>query len=165
LTVANTQLAFRLGQINQLVVLGALLTIMGKAFQGRAQDFLINLEARHFSSRLQNFDALLRNDIFADHASVFVRCVLGAMFLLPLGLGTAYKTFTGGYVVRGIEFAELSAGLVGAPGAQELGNGLSLMANSSQAFFLQPRLNTSYGYNMFASVNETVILMDAPMPE
>lgn len=60
--------------------------------------------------------------------------------------------------------ADLDAGLVGAPGAQQLGHGLSLMVTSTQAFFLQPQLSTNYRYNIHVPSNGSVIFVDAPLP-
>ena len=164
LTVANTSVVLYLGQINQLVVLGILLTVMGKSFQGRMRFLLLSLEFNR-ECRVQNLDSIIRNDAFLEQTSIWVRIVLALAYILPLGLGAAYKTFTGSRIHHQANYQDVQFGLTGAPGSQGLGNGLSLMANASLPFFESPRLHTAYGFNMYSDDNQTVYFLDGPLPD
>lgn len=63
-TILTKSVAFSLGQINQLVMIGFLLSIMDLCMQLEAQKLLLVLEARFGKSTLQNYDAILRSDTF-----------------------------------------------------------------------------------------------------
>ena len=65
-TVTATNIAFQLGQINQLAALGFLLAVLGLYSQRKIQTLLLTLDPRHGISTLQKFDAILRNDALAE---------------------------------------------------------------------------------------------------
>ncbi len=88
--VAAKSAARYVGQINQLVALGVLLTVMGKAFQGRLSGLLLCLEVKS-GARLQNLDAILRNDALFSSISLWTRLVLLTVYLVPLALSASYK--------------------------------------------------------------------------
>ena len=54
--------AMSLGQTNQLVILGLVLSIMGFSTQRQVQKLTLLYEVRLGASTLQNFDAILRSD-------------------------------------------------------------------------------------------------------
>jgi hypothetical protein len=165
IVVGASSVARHVGQINQLVVLGILLTVMGKTFQGRLQGLLLSIEVRS-GPRLQNLDAVVRSDALLSNTSLWMRIALFTVYLVPLALSAAYKQYVGGsisYITN--DYGQLSFGPVGAPGVQGIGNGLSLMVNASLPFFMEPKLHQAYGFNTYSAENATMLFLDGPFPE
>jgi hypothetical protein len=95
--VANEGVSWRLGRgTTQLVVLGFLLSVMNLCLGSVAPTLFLYLEGRLGPSKLQNYDGILRNQMFTSKLSIAWRLVLGLMLALPLGLSAAYKSFSGG---------------------------------------------------------------------
>ena len=164
ITVMYRPTSVSLGQKNQLILLGLMLSIMGSCTQGRIQKLSLTYEARAGDSTLQNFDAILRTDHFSQAASLRPRIVLLSLFALPLGLSSSYKTFVDGSTTIRITSTDAKFGLTAAPGYQLIGNGLSLLVDSYLPFWIQPSLNRTYGFNLYVANNTTAAILDAPLP-
>jgi hypothetical protein len=97
--VVTPHLAFswRLGFNGQLIVIGLLLSIMNLAMKTLQPRLFLIIECRWGDSRLQNYDAILRNAISLSKTGVFWRLTLFFFTLLPLALSIGYKRFTGGH--------------------------------------------------------------------
>ena len=156
--------AVYLGQKNQLVLLGLLLSIMGLCTQRQIQKLSLLYEARAGKSTLQNYDAILRTDLFSRAASLVPRIVLFLLFALPLILSASYKQFIGGSTTVGVPSPDVSFGFTAAPGYQLIGNGLSLLVEVYLPFWIRPSLNCTYGFNLFIVDNTTAAILDAPLP-
>ncbi|KAI9818435.1 MAG: hypothetical protein M1827_000494 [Pycnora praestabilis] len=154
-----------LGQTDQLIVLGFLLSIMAFCTQRQVQIFGLLWEVSG-KSTLQNFDALLRNTAFTpDRISVSPRALLLFLFALPLALSVSYKKFSGGSSVVGISSTSGYFGTIGPPGYQRIGNGLSLLTNVYLPFWTDPGYPRTYGFNLFVADKTTTAILDAPFPE
>ena len=170
ISVMYARAAVFLGQTNQLVVLGLAIAVMGSVTLGQAQCLLITLEARFGQSWLQNYDAILRNKLYGPQTSVRVRSALILLFLLPLGLSSLYKQFVGGQTTVPLSTeGNISYGPTNPPGLYGGSGHLGFINATSPLFsgkilppLSDPKLNTSYGFNMHI-VNETVTAMlDTP---
>jgi hypothetical protein len=146
--VAVNNLAAFLGQTNQLVVVGLLLSVMGFCTAKVIQLLLIHLEARFSKSLLQNYDAILTGNKLSRHTDHWVRGLLIISAVLPLGLSASYKQFVGG--VTKIKLGSNTGqnyGITGPPGVFR-GLGLSLMANATIPLigdFANPRETSNLG--------------------
>ncbi|CAD6572301.1 MAG: hypothetical protein ASARMPREDX12_005101 [Alectoria sarmentosa] len=158
--------ALLLGQTNQLILLGLMLSVMGSCTQRQIQKLLLVYEARAGKSTLQNFDAILRTDYFSKAVSLRPRIVLLFLFALPLGLGVSYKKFSGGSTSIGVSNTGADFGFTAAPGYQLIGNGLSLLVDAYLPFWIKPSLGRTYGFNLYvAADNKTAAILDAPLPK
>jgi hypothetical protein len=183
-TVANENLSWRLGVgSNQLIVLGFLLSIMNLCFGSVTPTLFLHLEARFGSSKLQNYDGILRNRIFSSRLSFAWRLVLGLMLSLPLGLSAAYKNFLGGKSVKLViatEYTRNSSyyGMFAPPGVQILGGrtGISLFSNATLPFTIAssssnstepptPKKNQAYGFNHILLDSKSSAMLDIPQPD
>ena len=159
LSVWKQDAAAYLGQTNQLIILGFLLSIMSYCTQ-RSVLLLARLsEERHGMSKLQNFDALLRNSIIGSRIDIWIRVLLISLFALPLGLSAAYKNYVGG------SSSSDFFGYIYRPEYQRLGAvGIALMVDAYLPFWLDPVIDRTYGFNLFAESNRTAAMLDAPWP-
>lgn len=162
--VGVTKVAFYLGQTIQLVLLGFLLALLALCTQKQMLGLLALREARHGSSILQNFDAILRFDALASGITYSVRSSLLVLFALPLVISAAYKLFVGGVVTKDAGSQGGLFGMTGPPGTQRLGNGLSLMVNATLPFVVEPSISKVYGFNMYVVSNDTTAMLDGPLP-
>ena len=89
-------IAWRLGFDHQIIVIGLLLSAMNLCLKRIAPSLFLAIEYRLLDSRLQNYDAILRNTIWLSMTSFYWRFVIIILLCLPIGLGAAYKRFTGG---------------------------------------------------------------------
>ncbi len=80
----------------QLTVIGLLLSVMHLCLQAIVPTTWIALEARWGRSRLQAYDAILRNNVTRPETAVEWRAVLALFICLPVALSVAYKQFIGG---------------------------------------------------------------------
>lgn len=156
--------ALKLGQTNQLVVVGLMLSIMGFSTQRVVQKVALLYELRLGRATLQNFDAILRNEHFSREASVRPRAILLFLFALPLALSASYKQFIGGSTRFAVPSSNIMFGFTGPPGYQLIGNGLSLMMNIYLPFWTAPAIDRTYGFNLYIADNSTAAALDAPMP-
>ncbi|KAK1478449.1 hypothetical protein CCUS01_04794 [Colletotrichum cuscutae] len=166
LVVSNDHLSWYLGTGNrQLIVIGFLLSIMNLCLGSVTPTFFLLLEARVGNSTLQNYDGILRNTPMASKLSFAWRMALVTMLALPVGLGAAYKTFTGGessmkihapdYITNAMYF-----GLFRPPATASSMHGVSFFFNATNSFrdaseraanLSEPPLPTfpqAYGYNI-----------------
>lgn len=182
--VANVKVSWLLGQKNyQLIAVGFLLSTMNLCLASTAPSLFLQLEARYGSSTLQNYDGILCNRILGSRLDALWRLILGLMTILPLGLGVAYKTFTGGYSALTVNAADYIGntsyyGMFAPPGLQSLGEqtGVSLFSNATLPFLVaasptngtEPPLpldTQAYGFNILLLDNETTAALDIPQPD
>ena len=163
--VLNRSTAVFLGQTNQLIVVGLVLSIMGYCTQRQMKRLSLYYEARAGNSTLQNFEAILCTDYFSQAASVQPRLVLLFLFALPLGLSVSYKKFIGGFTTIGVQSTDATFGPTAAPGYQLIGNGLSLLVQVYLPFWIKPSLGRTYGFNLYIADNRTAAILDAPLPK
>jgi hypothetical protein len=83
--------AIFLGQVNQLIVIGFLLAIMGLCLDYQAKLVALILAGNRKKSTIQDFDALMRKDISASNVHWEYRLLLLFLFGLPLGLSVPTK--------------------------------------------------------------------------
>jgi hypothetical protein len=164
-TVLLPVLAMWLGQTNQLILVGFLVAIMGSCSQIQLRHLFFLIEARFGSSTLQNYQALLINDAWAQRITLLPQVVLLTLFILPLGLSAGYKLFVGGSTSSHMGSTAGLFGLTAEPGKQLVGDGLSLLSNIYLPFWLSPSFPGTYGFNMYVASNETTALLDGPLPE
>ncbi|KAM0795617.1 hypothetical protein BDR22DRAFT_813333 [Usnea florida] len=88
--------AWYLGYDHQLIVIGLLLGAMNLCLRRIAPAVFLIIEHHFRGSRLQNYDAILRNTILLSQTSFMWRIVMFLLLCLPIGLSVAYKKFTGG---------------------------------------------------------------------
>jgi hypothetical protein len=171
-------LAWRLKFNGQIIVIGFLLSIMNLLMKRIAPTLFLILESRWGSSRLQNYDAILRNTMSLSKTGFFWRATLFVFLFLPLGLSVGYKRFTGGR-----SSAVISSGVEGHYGLalHPLGDfntmnnsiyfmidaNVPFMAASSDDSFPPPfaTMPTAYGYNTLLLDNGTAAMLDMPLPD
>ena len=175
MAVAYVPLAGRLGQKNQLVLLGLLLSLMSACTQKQTQLLLITLEARFGASTLQDYDSILRYGILDRNVNWVLRVVIGFMLALPLVLSASYKQFVGGTTTIPVNRAVLDVGPVGPPGllqdplAMMLNVSLPFLRNHLSPYRSDPLLETqatetgSFGFNVHILSQNTTALLDAPL--
>jgi hypothetical protein len=164
-SVNDVSLAAKLGQINQLKVVGLTLSIMAYCTSTQVQLFLLYLEAASKNSALQNFDGILRLSPTARQLSAVYRIALTLLFMLPLGLSISYKSFVGGSTTLPGSSITGPFGATGPPGTQNVGYGLSLFVNATLPWFEDPKLNGNYGFNMHVASENVTAMLDGPLPE
>ncbi|KAL8710647.1 MAG: hypothetical protein Q9220_004871 [cf. Caloplaca sp. 1 TL-2023] len=184
LAVASETVSWYLGQNNhQLIVLGFLLGIMNLCLGSFTPTFFLLIEAKYGSSTLQNYNGLLRNQIFSDRLNFIWRIVIALLTALPLGLSVAYKVFTGGYSGMEVNSAtythnDTKYGMFAPPGLQLLGEktGVSVFSNATLPFAVDSSLEDSppdpqfsleidtFGYNVLILNNESAAILDIPQP-
>ncbi|KAL8999526.1 MAG: hypothetical protein Q9169_001614 [Polycauliona sp. 2 TL-2023] len=182
--VAVEDLSWKLGTQNyQLIVLGFLLGIMNLCLDSVTPMFFLLLEARFGPSTLQNYNGILRNEVFSSKLSWFWRIMLSLVLALPLGLSVAYKTFTGGESTNWVHVAPYVGntsylGMFAPPGMQGLGlnTGVSLFSNATLPFAvaasdhngieppMPPRSQQPYGYNILSMGGGSAAALDIPQP-
>ncbi|RDW63405.1 hypothetical protein BP6252_10950 [Coleophoma cylindrospora] len=165
--VLKPSVAVSLGQTNQLIVIGFLLSLMGYCTTFQVKQLLLAYEAQCGRTTLQNLDALLTSGLtgaIGKNIRTSYRISLLLLFALPLVLSVGYKTFTNGssrgdpYLVPG------SFGATGPPGIQNIGFGLSLFVNATIPWFEDPGFQRAYGFNMWVDSDTTTIMVDGPLP-
>ncbi|KAF2822343.1 hypothetical protein CC86DRAFT_409957 [Ophiobolus disseminans] len=154
--------AVSLGQTNQLVIVGFCLTIMAMGTTRQITLASIMYDVQRGRSSLQDFEALLRKDLLAMHASVRTKLVVFLLGAIPLALSVSYKRFVGGYssvevVAQGAEF-----GFAMPPGFGRVGVGLAYGVNQYLPYWLDADVNRTYGFALYVQSNTTAALLDAP---
>lgn len=92
----DLKLAWPLEYNGQIIVVGILLGVMNLCTGTVVPHALLLLEARFGKSTLQNYEGLLTNRILTPRVSTTWRVILFVFIALPIGLGVAYKQFSGG---------------------------------------------------------------------
>ena len=164
LTVFHQGIASWLGVIRQLIVIGFLLGIMAIALQEEVLRAALIFLGFSRTSSIQDIDAFLRKDLFADQVSLYLRLILLALIGLPLGLSVAYKLFVGGYSQKTLQMGNASFGFTASPGNQRIGDGLTLLPDLYRPFWVDPAINRTYGFNLFIESNNTAVIPDTPYP-
>ncbi|KAI4129187.1 MAG: hypothetical protein LQ338_002346 [Usnochroma carphineum] len=182
--VASEDVSWHLGVNNrQLIVLGFLLSIMNMCFSSVTPTLFLHLEARFGPSTLQNYNGILVNQISSSKLSIVWRLILGIALALPLGLGVAYKTFTGGSSAMVVNVTATiggtsSYGMFAPPGLQLIGEktGVSVFSNATLPFAVaaSPPQNNSeqplpsfpqpYGFNILLLGRKSAAMLDIPQP-
>jgi hypothetical protein len=168
--VPELGLSWRLGLTNQLIVIGFLLGVMNLCLKYVATTTFLRIEACLGQSHLQNFDAILRNQILMSHTSVMWRATLLLSLALPLGLSVAYKRFIGGVSSHIIQSTGGSYGMAGPAGVV---GSLGLLINATLPFLLAANNDSipfgpvpqAYGFNTLLLSNTSSALLDAPIPD
>jgi len=183
-TVVHGDLSWRLGvRNNQLIVLGFLLSAMNLCLGSVFPILFLHLEARFGSSRIQNYDGILRNQPFTPRLSVGWRIILCFLLALPLGLSAAYKQFSGGESGKFVNPAKYIGnssyyGMFVPPGLQSLNemSGISLFSNATLPFLVAsssinnteppvPAHEKAYGFNVLLLDTERTAMLDIPQPD
>lgn len=173
----DLRVAYKLGLVRQLQVVGFLLSIMNQCLRSATPRLFLIIEAQIGRSVLQNYDASLRNSVLTPNASFFWRILLLVFIALPLGLSVAYKDFQLGHATSKSSNSDKYYGMTGPAGLEDSGqwNGLSLMSNASLPFMLRTYQDTdsidetpmplSFGFNGLLLSNTSAAFLDGPMPE
>ena len=184
-TVADKNVSWFLGVgTNQLIVLGFLLSVMNLCLDSVTPTLFLHLEAKIGPSKLQNYDGILRNQMFASRVDFTWRLVLGFMLALPLGLSIAYKKFTGGESVKFVNAIDYGIapyyGMFAPPGLQSKDSktGIQLFSNATLPFTVAsstdsingaeppiPVFPRAYGYNILLLNDESTAMLDIPGPD
>ena len=174
-TVAYVPLAGHIGQKNQLVLLGLVLSLMSACTQKQTQLLLITLEARFGASTLQDYDSILRYSILDRNVNWVLKAAIGFLLALPLGLSASYKQFVGGTTTIALNATMLDFGPVGPPGflldplAMMLNVSLPFLGNYPSPYRNDPLLGDqstetgSFGFNVQILSQNTTALLDAPL--
>ena len=182
--VSDENLSWHLGQKNyQLIVLGFLLGIMNLCLASVAPTFYLLIEAEYGLSTLQNYNGLLRNQVFSTRLNILWRVVITLSTALPLGLSVAYKTFVGGESAMSVHAPTYTQsdsvyGMFAPPGLQLLGEktGVSVFSNATLPFAVAsspdgtstepplPTKNQAYGFNVLFLDNDSAAILDIPQP-
>ena len=157
--------AVHLGQTRQFIWVGLCLTIMAWCLMFPFKRLLLVSTTESEYSTLQSLDAILRSDPTAKLASFDVRLTI--VFVLGLGpaLSVWYKSLGDGrsYYVQPPTIAQF--GMIGPPGTQNLGFGLSQFVNATLPWFKDPGFpNRVYGFNMHVISENATAMLDGPMP-
>jgi len=165
LTVFWPRVAIALGQINQLVVIGFLLSVMAMCLEGQVlRTALMHTGSRRHAT-IQDLDALMRKDAFAAKLNLAYRLLLLLLIGVPLGLSVAYKKFAGGQSTITVHHGDGFFGFSSTPGRQRIGDGLSILADAYVPFWIDPGMNRTYGFNLYiADDNQTAVIVDSPFP-
>lgn len=130
------------GQVNQLVTLGVLLQLMAICTQSHFPYFYLVAECLWNKSSLQNDEAIVQTDVLAADTSLVLRLAIFIYLALPIGLGVAYKGFTGGTTVSAQELDTGLFGLTGQPGTTGIGTSrLALFYNATSPWWTNPALS------------------------
>ncbi|KAF2134083.1 hypothetical protein P153DRAFT_363085 [Dothidotthia symphoricarpi CBS 119687] len=159
------RLAVHFGQDGQFIWIGLCLTIMGWCTQHPLRRMFLILATNSQASTLQTFDAVLRSDPFADKADWSFRFVLVIMLALNPMLSIAYKRLGDGTARYGSATVQVSTGLTGPPGTQNIGYGLSQFVNATLPWFQgSGGEEQAYGFNTYVPDERTAVILDGPMP-
>ena len=128
---------------NQLIVLGFLLSVMNLCLGSVTPPVFLHFEAGFGPSELQNYDGILRNQMFASRLDIAWILVIGVLLALSLGLSVAFKRFTGGESVKVVNATDYTGntsyyGMFAPPGLQSMGKqtGISLFSNATLPFMV-----------------------------
>ncbi|KAF8850440.1 hypothetical protein BDZ45DRAFT_194104 [Acephala macrosclerotiorum] len=163
--VKITSIAAYLGQKDQLIIIGFLLSLMGFCASKQIQLVLIALEVRTGHSTLQNLEAILSSNLFSQGTQLRYKVALSLLLATPLALSVGYKSFVGGSSSTKKFLISGRCGWTGPPGTQDLGFGLSLFVNVTLPWFEDPGYDRAYGFNMYTMSENTTAILDGPLPD
>lgn len=168
-------LSWHMGFQSQIIAIGFLIGVMNLCAERVVPSYFLAIEAKYGQSRLQNYDAIMTNKLFASHICWYWRVAMIVFLALPLALSVGYKQFLGGNST-----AELkpSSGLYGVSFPiigdwTPINDPIYLQISSNAAFNTAsanatPILNGSnhyplaYGFNVLLLSNESAALLDLP---
>lgn len=166
MTVFLPPAAVWLGQVNQLISLGVLLQLMAICTQKQLQYFLLSSECLWNNSSLQNYESIVSGSFASANTSFHLRLVILLYVTLPLGLGVAYKNFTGGKTISSVVTMNGTYGITGPSGNKGLGaTGIALFSNTTSSWWSDSRPNGTYGFNLFVESTQRTALLDGPTEE
>lgn len=168
-------LAWYLGFDDQIVIIGFLLSAMNLCMKRVVQRMFLILEHRCGRSRLQNYDAILRNTILLSKTAFVWKILISFFIVLPLGLSVAYKRFTGGLSSTAIN-SEYPGNYSLTPpplgGYSRMNNSVYFMTDAIAPFMLAARsdavkpdlsaVRLAYGYNILLLGQSSAASLDMP---
>jgi hypothetical protein len=173
-SVETKSLATQLGQKNQLVVVGFLMSIMYFCVQRQIRLLLTTLEARFGTATLQDYNAILLSDGFGSSVTAWLRMSLWLQLALPLGLSVAYKQFVGGSTRVPVQGTTgMNYGPAGPVGfnSKPVGVGLGLFFNATTPavhnVYQHPEeadKNGTFGFNLAKLSANSTAMLDGPLP-
>ncbi|KAJ9602075.1 hypothetical protein H2200_013435 [Cladophialophora chaetospira] len=153
-----------LGQTNQLVIVGFLLSVMAWCFQGPAQKVLVAAEISRGSSTIQNLENIVQMKVLGRHRSLATRLNIVFLLGIPIGLSAAYKQFIGGMTVTtGSTTQKIAFGPTPPPDTDNIGWGLSLFSSTMRPWWSNPEYPASYGYSLATVTKSKTALLDSPL--
>ena len=178
LAVVDVSIATYLGQKNQLILIGLLISLMAACTRKQTQLFLITFETRFGASTLQNYDSILRYSVLDANVSIPLKAAIVCISALPLGLSASYKQFVNGVTTLPLYPTQLDFGPVGPPGLAD--GGMVMMLNATLPMLIanqtssqseplltppdhEPPAIGSYGFNAQMLTENTTALIDAPL--
>lgn len=157
-------LAVQMGQTNQLIVVGLCLAVMamGTHRQVRLAGIMYEVQTKQLS--IQSFQSLLCMDMFERRGGYRAPSIVALLTLLPLALSVGYKRFIGGTSAMEIAAPALGApvGMTYPPGYQKIGIGITMVILQYIPFWLDPRVNATYGFALYIESNTTAAILDTP---
>ena len=178
----HTGAGYSLGYNAQLIVIGFLLNVQTMCLKRIVPTLWLLLEARFGRSTIQNFEAILRNQIVEPKVDWIWRVVLLGLVALPIGLSAAYKNFQGGtrrVIIK--DHGDPQYGLTGLPGTDPTSNftlALTYMIGNPFLYAVLPMIVAKashsvdppgeegpvqpYGFNVLLLTNSSVAFLDAP---
>ncbi|KAF4956545.1 hypothetical protein FSARC_11547 [Fusarium sarcochroum] len=170
--VGYSPFSWRIRFTYQLVLIGFLLSIMNLCNRRLARHLFVVSEARWGSMTLQNIDAILQQSVFVSGSSPIWRIVIFIMNALPIGLGVAYKTFTGGHASRVMtEYSAVHYGAFNRPMENNDFQIIALvdemtamrnMAYDDDNFPTTFNQSTTFGYNLALLSGNELAMVDMP---
>jgi hypothetical protein len=138
----SLQWSWRLGFQGQIIVIGFMISIMNQCLMRFLPTSLTLIETRWGESRLQNYDAILRNSAVANDTGPLLRVVLLFFLVLPMTLSIAYKKLLGGESTINIQTG-MSGNMYGlfpptntsSVFSENFANPLYIYINSTSSFF------------------------------
>lgn len=175
--------AWKLGFLNQLIVIGILLRVMTECLQVIITDPLLLLEYRYGHSRLQNYEAILRNSYLVSRSSLRTRITIVFLLVVPFVLSAVYKLFSGGESSREIlsQYGNKTYpryGITPPPLNEYAGfnNSIYYFTNAYADFHLAvtkgeqglPTIRSQqaapYGHNLLLLSENSAVALDMPLP-
>ena len=168
-------ISWYLGFQQQLTIIGLLLTLQSLCLKRLSTKTFLLIEA-NFTSRLQNYDAILSNSVFANRANFFWRLTLLSFIALPILLSVGYKQYIGGFSSLSLEGLPHSYGPTGPPGINIASHqGPTIMTNITLPFLAATSddktapsfssLPQAFGFNILLLSKSSAAALDAPVPD
>lgn len=154
--------AVSLGQINQLVVVGFCLAIMAICTARQITLASIMYDVHKGQSSLHDFEALLRNDFWGEHARIRTKAIIFLITTIPLGLSIGYKRFVGGNSSINMPASGGEFGFAMPHGYRRVGLGIGLSMNQYFPYWQDPAVNRTYGFALYVESNTTAGILDTP---
>ncbi|KAE9369152.1 hypothetical protein N431DRAFT_344857 [Stipitochalara longipes BDJ] len=181
-TISFSPLSWHLGFQGQLIIVGLMISIMSQCLMKFVPTSFNLIEARWGYSRLQNYDAILRNSPVAKGTGWAWRVAILIFIALPLGLSVGYKRFLGGEStkiihpgIRGNMYGLFPPTNTNSAFSENFANPFYIYINSTSSFFEQSVSDynfpydaiaknkaTAYGNNLLLLSNDSAAALDLP---